>query len=62
MKLTNQELISIAKLIYPRKKFKVLTNEKGLYELVCSKYRKNTNCRYNLIQIDTTKKNNLYSR
>lgn len=56
MELTNQELISIAKLIYPRKKFKVLTSEKGLYELVDNGYRKYASCRYNLIQIDTTKK------
>ena len=48
MKLTNEEAISIANLILPKKKFKVLKIEEGLYELVCSKYKKKD---YTLIQI-----------
>ena len=56
MKLTNEEAISIANLILPKKNFKVLKNEKGLYELVCKNYKENVPCLYTLIQIDTKQK------
>ena len=52
MKIAEQELLAIAKLLYPKKKFEIQAIKNEVHELVYKRGKIN----YELLQIDTKKK------